>query len=139
MIVVLDTNVIVAALRSRRGASNRLLREIIGGKAKWACSVPLFLEYEAVLTRPEFLLETGYREPDIHGFLDDVASVILPVDLTFLWRPQLRDPKDEMVLETAVNGGADVLTTFNLKDFRHATSRFGLELLTPKQLLERLE
>jgi len=118
MIVVLDTNVVVAALRSRRGAGNRL-------------------EYESVLTRAVFRLATGYREVDISDFLDDVATVIAPVELTFLWRPQLRDPSDEMVLETAVNAKADLLITFNIKGFRPATRRFETQLATPHQALER--
>ena len=138
MNLVLDTNVLVAALRSRRGASNALLREVLAGAATWCCSVPLFLEYEDVLLRAEFVLETGRTRAEYSGFLDDVAGVIAPVELNFLWRPQLKDPKDEMVLETAVNGQADGLVTFNRRDFLPAADRFGLPVMTPRAVLERL-
>jgi putative PIN family toxin of toxin-antitoxin system len=138
MRVVLDTNILVAALRSGRGASNALLIETFGGKASWLCSVPLFLEYEDVLTRAEFLLATGHGKPEIVGLLSDVATVIEPVDLHFLWRPQLRDPKDEMVLETAVNGRADFLVTHNIRDFAEAANRFEVDVVRPQEMLRRI-
>lgn len=135
---VLDTNVIIAALRSRRGASNALLIEILRGKAEWLCSVPLFLEYQDVMNRPAFLLETGYSPDVLAGFLTDIASVIEPVEMNFLWRPQLRDPNDEMVLETAANGRADGLVTFNKRDFDQAVQMFSFALLTPQEALNRI-
>lgn len=138
MRLVLDTNVLVAALRSRRGASNALLREILGGSATWCCSVPLFLEYEDVLMRAEFVLETGRSRADYAGFLTDIAQAVEPVELNFLWRPQLRDPKDEMVLETAANGRAGTLVTFNQRDFLPAAERFGVRVRTPREVLEGL-
>jgi putative PIN family toxin of toxin-antitoxin system len=137
VIYVFDTNVLISALRSRNGASNALLRETLAGNGSWLCSIPLFLEYEEVLMRAEFVLETGRSRDDYRQFLADVASIIEPVDLTFLWRPQLKDPKDEMVLETAVNGQADAIVTFNLRDFKPANSLFGIALISPMQALER--
>lgn len=136
MRVVLDTNVVIAALRSRNGASNALLIDLLRGGGVWLCSVPLFLEYEAVMMRPDFLLATGYARTDLTGFLRDVATVISPVELHFVWRPQLVDAKDEMVLETAVNGGADALVTHNGRDFQQAAARFGIPVARPSDLLE---
>jgi putative PIN family toxin of toxin-antitoxin system len=118
MKVVVDTNVLVAALRSKNGASNALVVSVLEGAAEWYCSVPLFVEYEAVLMRAEFVLETGHSRPALATFLTDVAAAITPVELNFLWRPQLPDPCDEMVLETAANGAADAIVTFNARDFR---------------------
>ena len=138
MSYLIDTNVIIAALRSRRGASNALLIELLRGKAAWLCSVPLFLEYEEVMMRPEFRLDTGHGEPALARFLTDITSVIEPVGLHFLWRPQLSDPKDEMVLEAAVNGGADALVTHNARHFRDAADRFGISIATPRDILERM-
>ncbi|MDE2971017.1 MAG: putative toxin-antitoxin system toxin component, PIN family [Acidobacteriota bacterium] len=135
MRVVLDTSVVIAALRSRHGASNALLINLLGGSGTWLCSVPLFLEYEAVMMRPELRLATGYAAADLTGFLTDIASVIEPVEMHFLWRPQLADAKDEMVLETAVNGGADRIVTHNIRDFREAAARFGIGAVQPRDLL----
>ena len=135
---VVDTNVLVAALRSRRGASNSLLSSVLNSQnIAWLCSVPLFLEYEDVLMRAEFILETGRSRSDSAGFLSDLAASVDPVELHFLWRPQLADPKDEMVLETAVNGRADAIVTFHQKDFTPAAPKFGLEILTPQHALMR--
>ena len=137
MRVVLDTNVVIAALRSRNGASNALLIDLLRGGGVWLCSVPLFLEYEAVMMRPDFLLATGYARRDLVGFLKDIATVIRPVELHFIWRPQLADAKDEMVLETAVNGGADHLVTHNIRDFERAAARFGIRVARPRDILEK--
>ena len=138
MRVVLDTNVLVAAMRSRRGASNAILTSAFGGRFDWLASIPLFIEYEEVLMRPELLLATGMRSADISGLLTDIAAIVTPVELHFLWRPQLRDPKDEMVLETAVNGQADTLVTHNVRDFA-GIGTFGVGVLPPRQFLERLK
>jgi predicted nucleic acid-binding protein len=94
-------------------------------------SVPLMLEYEAVLTRPEHLKESGLRAEEMNEVLDALAAVIEPVALRFLWRPRLKDPADEMVLETAVNGGADRLTTFNLRHLAEAAMVFGIRASPP--------
>ncbi|MEZ5779219.1 MAG: putative toxin-antitoxin system toxin component, PIN family [Paracoccaceae bacterium] len=138
MRLVLDTNVVVAGTRSRTGASNPLLIAGFRGRFRWCCSVPLFYEYEDVLNRAEFLLETGITREEIAVFLTDLAGTVAPVDLHFLWRPQLRDPADEMVLETAVNARAEVIVTHNARDFGAAPGRFGIEVLTPAEILRRL-
>ena len=137
MRIVLDTNVLVSAVRSRRGASNAVLVHAFRDRFDWLASVPLFLEYEQALTRAELLLATGIRMADMSMFLSDIARIVEPVELHFLWRPQLRDPGDEMVLETAVNGRADVLVTHNGRDFVGAES-FGVTVLTPARFLTRM-
>jgi putative PIN family toxin of toxin-antitoxin system len=137
MRVVIDTSVVVAALRSRRGASNALLVAALERRVEWLCSVPLFFEYEDALTRPDFLIASGWRAVEMRRFLDDAVVVMTPVALDMLWRPQLRDPADEMVLETAINGRADALATHNLRDFSPAV-RFGIEVAPPARLLRRL-
>jgi predicted nucleic acid-binding protein len=94
-------------------------------------SVPLMLEYEAVLTRPEQLSETGLTATETNEILDAIAAVVEPVALRFLWRPRLQDPADEMVLDTAVNGQADRLVTFNLRHLRDAAMTFGIRATPP--------
>jgi putative PIN family toxin of toxin-antitoxin system len=138
MKLVLDTNVVVAGVRSRTGASNPLMVAGFRGRFVWCCSVPLFYEYEDVLNRAEFLLDAGITRAEIGVFLTDLAGIVRPVDLSFLWRPQLRDPGDEMVLETAANGQADAIVTHNARDFGDAPGRFGIEVWTPAEALRRL-
>ena len=101
--LILDTNVLVAALRSRTGQSRVLLKQILERKRIAGVSVPLFLEYEAVLLRPENLKSFGLTSHQVTEFLDGLAGCLKPIDVTYLWRPQLRDTADEMVLEAAVN------------------------------------
>lgn len=134
MKLVIDTNVVVAGLMSRHGASNRLLQLLGGGSTAMLVSVPLFLEYESVLKRPDIRVKHGYAPDAIDQLLAYWAHICTPVTLHLLWRPQLRDPKDEMVLETAINGGADCIVTFNTKDFEPAADRFGVKLCTPAEL-----
>ena len=131
MRLVLDTDVVVAALRSDLGASRRLLLAALDRKLVVLASVPLMLEYEAVLTRPEHMDKIGVTAGEINEVLDALAAVAEPVALRFLWRPQLRDPADEMVLETAVNGGADYLVTFNTRHFGPAALPFGIRVSPP--------
>ena len=94
-------------------------------------SVPLMIEYEAVLTRPEHLEAIGLDIPEVNEILDAVARVCRPVWLRFWWRPRLRDPADEMVLETAVNGRADWLVTFNMRHLAEAARDFGIRVTRP--------
>lgn len=132
MRLVLDTDVLVAGLRSDSGASRRLLAGALDGEVHVLASVPLLVEYEAVLTRPEHLAASGLTVREVNAILDALATVIIPVPLRFLWRPKLKDPNDEMVLETAVNGGADELVTFNLKHLATAAREFGIRALLPR-------
>ncbi len=136
--VVLDTNVLLAASRSRNGASFALLLALKNGQYSALASVPLMLEYEAVLKRPEQLAVSERTEAMTDAFLDALSLFIEPIHLHYLWRPQLRDPADEMVLETALNGRADVLVTLNIADFVPA-SHFRLPVLTPGAFLRQLQ
>lgn len=134
--VVLDTDVIVTALRSVTGGSNAILREAAHRRLTPLVTPALFLEYEAVLKRPEQRLAHGLGLRDIDRFLAALASACEAVEVSFQWRPQLSDPNDEMVLETAVNGRADVLITHNVRDFARGTARFGLRVLRPGEYLK---
>lgn len=134
MRLVLDTNVVVAALRSDQGASRRLLLAALDRRIVIIASVPLMLEYEAVLTREEQLAATGLTCEETNAVLDALAAVAEPVPLRFLWRPRLREPADEMVLETAVNGQADLLVTFNLRHFEVQARTFGIRVAQPGEV-----
>jgi len=101
-------------------------------------SVPLMLEYEAVLTRQEQLSETGLTVQETNAVLDALSVVIEPVSLRFLWRPQLKDPSDEMVLATAVNGRADRLATFNVRHLRNVAMEFGVHAAPPADVWREL-
>ncbi len=138
MKLVLDTDVMVAALRSDAGASRRLLKLLLDHRLSVVISVPLAIEYEAVLTRPEQLAASGLDAVEVGILLDAIVALATQVKLAFLWRPVLRDPNDDMVLETAVNGGADVIVTFNAKDFR-AAAQFGIAVLSPGDVLRLRE
>jgi putative PIN family toxin of toxin-antitoxin system len=135
----LDTNVLVAALRSEKGASRRLLLSALNGEIVTLASVPLMIEYEAVLTRPQQLSATGLSVGETNAVLDAVAAIVEPIRLRFLWRPQLKDPADEMVLETAVNGRADRLVTFNLRHLKAASEEFGIRALTPPEAWKEIQ
>jgi putative PIN family toxin of toxin-antitoxin system len=130
---VFDTNVLVAGLRSSLGASRKLLSGVLDGSVPALVSVPLMIEYEAVLTRPKHLEATALSIGEVNMVLDAFAAVAEPIQLHFYWRPQLKDPADEMVLETAVNGRADRLVTFNLRHLKRAAERFGIPAVTPPE------
>ena len=137
--VVLDTDAVVAAMRSPRGASAAILRAARQGRATLLASVPLALEYEAVASRPEHRVAAGLTEREVKIFLTAVAAMAEPVMTHFLWRPQLRDPCDEMVLEAAINGGANALVTFNVRDFGTVPAQFGVEILLPREAIRRIK
>ena len=137
MRLVLDTSVIVAAFRSRSGASNLLLRFIDQGMVTPLCSTALFLEYEAVLSREETRRATGHSLPDIEAVLRALAAVSEGVDISFRTRPMLTDAADERILEAALNGEAEAIATHNVKDFRPAL-RLGVRVATPGEIVRRL-
>ena len=118
-------------MRSDQGASRQLLLGALDGRFEMIASVPLMIEYEAVLTRPEQLAAMGLNTKEVNEMLDALAKVAIPVHLSFLWRPRLKDPGDEMVLETAVNGGADRLVTFNIRHLEEAARDFGIRVVRP--------
>jgi putative PIN family toxin of toxin-antitoxin system len=128
--VVLDTDVIVAGLRSRRGASREWLRATLRQEVEVVLSVPLLLQYQAVLQRPATLAAVRLEATQIGRFLDGLCNVGRLVEISFLWRPMLRDPDDDMVLEAALNGQADRLLTFNLRDFV-GSDRVGVTVQSP--------
>jgi putative PIN family toxin of toxin-antitoxin system len=135
---VLDTNVVVTAMRSPAGASAAILRAARQGGTTLLVSVSLALEYEAVCCEAEHRLASGLSEHEVDVFLTAVIALAKPVETHFLWRPQLRDPADEMVLEAAVNGRADALVTFNVRDFGTTPSAFGIEVLLPRDIIGRI-
>jgi putative PIN family toxin of toxin-antitoxin system len=138
MRVVLDTSAIVVALRSPDGASAELLRLARHGRLALMATAALVIEYEAVCRREEHRLAAGLSQAEVSQFLDGLVDLIEPVEAWFLWRPQLRDPGDELVLEAAANGRADAIVTFNRRDFVSGAQRFGIEILLPREALARI-
>lgn len=137
--LLLDTDVVVAALRSPRGASAELLLRLDSGKAIMLLSVALALEYEAKSMMAEHCMAAGISYAEARIFVDGLIAMAEPVQSHFRWRPQLRDPGDEMVLEAAVNGRADAIVTFNEKDLREARPSFGIAVIRPGEALRRIE
>jgi predicted nucleic acid-binding protein len=131
--VALDTNVLVAGLRSRQGASFRLLDDVGRGRFEIALSVPLVLEYEDALLRHAPV--TGLSRRDVDVFLDYFCSVAHLQEIFFLWRPLLPDPKDDLVLELAVAAGCRTVVTYNVRDFRGAES-LGVSAQRPGPFLK---
>jgi putative PIN family toxin of toxin-antitoxin system len=139
MIVVLDTSVMVAALRSPTGASAALLKAARHNKLGVLISVAMILEYEAVLKREEHLSVARLTTTDVDDLLDAMCIFAEPVTNHFRWRPVLTDPDDDLVLETAVNGQADVIVTFNIFDFQRAKTLFGIQVERPSDALRRIK
>lgn len=131
----MDTNVVVAGLRSRRGASFRLLSEVGTGRFDIALSVPLVLEYEEALRRHR--KSTGLSAQDIDVILDYFCSVGNLQEIFYLWRPFLQDRKDDLVLEVAVAGNCYAIVTYNRKDFQ-GVEQFGISLMEPGTFLQKL-
>ncbi|HEY0833637.1 MAG TPA: PIN domain-containing protein [Azospirillum sp.] len=129
--IVLDTDVMFAAFHSPVGAARHLLLEVLDGKAHLLLSTTLMIEYEAVLTRPANVAK-------FVGVLDEIAGLCVPVAFDYRWRPGAADPDDDLVLETAINGAADVIASFNLVDMAAAAGRFGIPVERPKDVLRRL-
>lgn len=125
-------------MRSPGGASAALLRAARAGQATLLATTPLCIEYESVCSRPEHVEAAGFGSAELTVFLDAVVDLIKPVETWFLWRPQLRDPADELVLEAAVNGRAAAITTFNRRDFLPGAGRFGVEVLLPAEAIRRM-
>jgi putative PIN family toxin of toxin-antitoxin system len=137
-VCVLDTDVLVAAFRSETGASRQILLAALDHRFELLLSVPLMLEYEAVLSRPEHLKASGASDEDVADVLDGLALVGKRVTFAFRWRPALPDPNDDMVLETAVNGHAAAIVTFNQRDFKPVAARFGCQVMRPGDFLRVL-
>ncbi len=130
--IILDTNILFAALYSNKGASFDLVSMIDSGKFNLHLSVPLVLEYEDVLLRNAKEFELSKR--DIHKFLDYLCLKATLHEVYYLWRPTLKDPKDEMILEVAVKAQCDYIVTYNKADFRGA-DRFGLQVVNAAEFI----
>ena len=137
MRAVLDTSVLVAAVRSSKGASRELLRMVLDGELRPLVSVPLVLEYEAVLTRSEHFGGSVDAQANIE-IVKAFCRMGEPVHISYRLRPQLVDPDHEFVLEAAYHGKADLIVTLNTRDFLMAARRFGIEALRPGEALERM-
>jgi len=133
--VVLDTNVVYSGLRSQRGASFKLLSLLGSGRFGIHLSVPLVLEYEEVLQ--EKRRDLGLTEADVDDFLNYLCRVGGLHEIHFLWRPRLKDPDDEMILELAVGAGCEYIVTYNKEDFP-GVEAFGIDLVTAKELLQKI-
>lgn len=134
--IVVDTNVLIAAMRSDLGASFKLV-SLVGetNKFKICISVPLVFEYEDVLNRADVVPQATNAE--VHKFLSYICSVAIPCEIFYLWRPHLQDPKDEMILEVAVAAGCDTIVTYNRRDFTGA-EKFGVQVVNPKEFLQQI-
>jgi putative PIN family toxin of toxin-antitoxin system len=137
--VILDTDVIVSAIRSTKGASAEIVRRVLRREIRIELTVAIALEYQAVATRAEHLMAGELTEAEALNVIDALVAVADPVEVHFRWRPQLRDADDEMILEAAINAKDRRIVTFNKKDFAPAVTRFGLGLLNPAEFLETLK
>jgi putative PIN family toxin of toxin-antitoxin system len=139
MRVILDTNVLVSALRSDMGASYAIVSQLPSERFQMALTVPLYLQYQDVLTRPEHMTGTSTRD-EILNFLRYLCSIAHQQRVFFLWRPWLKDPKDDMVLEAAVASQSRYVITHNLRDFSGSgiDERFGIMPMRPREFLHRL-
>lgn len=131
--VVIDTNIIYAALKSSIGVSYKLLRLVGGEKFGINISVPMVLEYEDVSKR--LLDEIPLSEEDIDDIIDYICSIAKQWEIHYLWRPFLKDPKDDMVLELAVTANCEYIITYNQKDFQ-GCEKFGIKVIAPKEFLQ---
>jgi len=134
MKIVIDTNVLFSALRSRRGASFKLVSILPSDEFSIAISVPLVLEYEDALKRLE---SSAITAQDIGNFVDFLCKIGHHQEIFFLWRPFLPDPSDDHVLEVAVAAGCDAIVTYNKRDFK-GIERFGLRVLDPREFLSEI-
>jgi len=135
--VIIDTNIFISALRSDMKAAYSLVSRLPSSKFQISLSVPLYIEYQDVLTRKEHLTGTSTKE-EILAFLRYVCKIANRQNIFYLWRPWLKDPKDDMVLELAVAAKSQFIITYNLKDFLNI-QQFGIEAITPKDFLQIIE
>jgi putative PIN family toxin of toxin-antitoxin system len=133
--IVIDTNVFVSGVRSNQGTSFRVLQLVFAHKIDFALSVSLAAEYEDVLTRHQS--ETGFSTAEMDSFIDALYYRAHFIEVHYLWRPFLRDPSDDHVLELAVAASSDVIVTHNLKDFK-GSDRFGIQAITPNEYLKQI-
>ncbi|MSP02102.1 MAG: putative toxin-antitoxin system toxin component, PIN family [Acetobacteraceae bacterium] len=138
MRVVIDTDVLLSGFISATGASRQLLLDALDVKFTLLLSTPLLLEYESVLRRPEHLARARASDAEVTEILDALAGLCGPVVFDYKWRPTGAHADDELVVETAINGQADVLATFNLKHMLTAGQRFGFLVWPPGPLVRKI-
>jgi putative PIN family toxin of toxin-antitoxin system len=138
MRVVIDTDVLLSGFISPDGASRQLVLDALDGKFALLLSTPLLLEYESVLRRPQHLARARGSDAEVTEVLDALAGICVPVVFDYSWRPTGADADDELVMETAINGHADALATFNLKHMHDAGALFGFQVQRPGPLVRRL-
>ena len=140
MKIVIDTNIVLSALFSNRGASNKLLVWLFKNKKKYnVVSNTLVTEFEDVLTREKNLKQyNNLEKEDILAFIDDICLISYHQSIHFLWRPFLTDSNDDMVLEVAVNANVGAIITFNPKDFKGVKESFGIDIFTAKEYLTKI-
>jgi len=138
MRVVIDTDVVLSAFISAKGASRQLLLDALDRKFLLLLSTPLLLEYESVLGRPAHLERAQATNSDVLEVLDALAGVCIPVWSDFRWRPTGGHADDELVIETAISGQADAVATFNVKHIAPARLAFGFRAERPGPLLRRI-
>jgi putative PIN family toxin of toxin-antitoxin system len=135
--MILDTDVIIAAVRSSNGASAEIIRRVLRGEMNIELTIAMALEYEAVAMRKEHLIAGDLTAAEAMNVIDALAALAEPIEIHFRWRPQLRDADDEMVLEAAINAKDRMIVTFNRRDFVGAAERFGVTLASPREILEK--
>lgn len=133
--IVMDTNILVSALRSRNGASFKLLSLMDSKKFEFFLSTPLVFEYEEALKND--LGASRLTKADIDDVLNYMCKIGGHQEISYLWRPQLRDPEDDFILELAVQSECDYIVTHNLKDFV-GTEKFGIKAVTPGKFLRQI-
>lgn len=140
MKIVIDTNIVLSALFSNKGASNKLFVWLFENKKKYnVVSNTLVTEFEDVLTREKNLKQyNNLEKEDVLAFIDDLCFISYHQSIHFLWRPFLKDSNDDMVLEVAVNSNAEAIITFNPKDFKGVKESFDIDIFTPKEYLIKI-
>lgn len=136
--VVIDTDVLISGFISPEGASRQLVFDALDQKFALLLSTPLLVEYESVLRRPQHLARAKATDADVTEILDALAGICVPVAFDYNWRPTGAHDDDELVIETAINGHADALATFNLKDMRDTGARFGFRAQRPGPLIRSM-
>jgi putative PIN family toxin of toxin-antitoxin system len=134
----MDTDVVVSGFISPDGASRQLILDALDKKFALLLSTSLLVEYESVLRRPWHLERAKATDADVTEILDALAGICVPVVFDYNWRPTGAHADDELVIETAINGHADALATFNLKDMRDAGARFGFHAQRPGPLIRSI-
>lgn len=137
MLLTLDTNILYQALKSKTGASYFILQQVRNRKIQIALSVPVFLESQDVLTRDTSLKDFELQLNDVEKFLRFIAYIGKPFEIYFLLRPNLKDEKDNKIVELAVTSQSDYLITSNVKDFKNAELKFDqLKIITPSEFVK---